>query len=221
MRKRYNTVVEAYDILSRDLQLVSDNRENIMGFLYGVIDAEISVKNEELIEFNREVLEKAERERAERDAMLAREAEKWANNEEPQKEEESTSVNTSPTATDVVNYLNSIDVSTIQGLTFPKQVWATVSRSKSVPSEKQLKYLMQLYDAGHGIEPTEVRKDVVKLSERPDLEEAIDWLIKDENKNRVEERTSMICYSIKKYGTISERQMKYALEALAVYEQFK
>ena len=77
-------------------------------------------------------------------------------------------------------------------------------------------YINQIYSALTGIQR---QASKVNLDDRKDIEDAIDKVIEDpdllENEED-KEKVYAILTSIKKYRTISERQMKYAEIALKV-----
>jgi hypothetical protein len=78
-------------------------------------------------------------------------------------------------------------------------------------------YINKLYTELTGVEKQSASSDKVLLSERPELEKALKYIV-DNRVKCVDDRTFDIICSIVKYGSISERQMKYAESGLETYK---
>lgn len=119
---------------------------------------------------------------------------------------------------EILDYLETADISLIQNdakFSFQLKVLNTVKKYGKEPSDKQMVYLRDIYDALHGKSvQTDHRKNRVQLTDRKDLKEAIDWYI---NLNDSDEKTKAICSSVLKYGTISDKQMKYIEQVRNLY----
>lgn len=131
-----------------------------------------------------------------------------------------------PKETTVENMMECLKVSNLDLVTdydFPKQVFQTVIKSGKEPSDKQLIYIKKLFEAvlGRPIKVIGVPDipERIYLVDRTDLKEAIEWIIKNENKS--DDRTVDICKSVLRYGSISDRQMKYVLSAKELYDKEK
>ena len=82
-------------------------------------------------------------------------------------------------------------------------------------------YLRDLYNAITGENLQGVQPQKVELSSRKDLEEAIDYCLGLGSKTGFEDRKLSILSSIKRFGKISDRQMKYAEQALEYFNKSK
>ena len=104
-------------------------------------------------------------------------------------------------------------------LKFALTVLDTVKKTGKC-SDKQMYYIGQIYEKLSGEHLKDKRQaSKVNLDDRKDIEQAIDTVLEDpsllENEED-KEKVYAILTSIKKYRTISERQMKYAEIALRV-----
>lgn len=199
-----NNFVKVYN----DLESYVNDRNN------KIIAEEMSKKLEEEA---KAAEKKKEQEEAERKALEAQN--KMADINTPKK---------------VVDYLKTQDLSNLsKDFDFPKQVLDTLIRSGKEPSDKQFRHIKRLFEEVTKVKYSgvELGSERVKLIDRDDIKNAIDWcksnrtseldekLIQALGKNEPSDKIFDIFESIQKYGTISERQMKYALAAKQVYEE--
>lgn len=133
----------------------------------------------------------------------------------------------------VVQYLNAVGVSQVtdKKLDFAKQVLDTLTKNGKEPSPRQFQYLQPLYEAVAGVPYAGADKapDKVDLSSRKDIQDAIAWVNADQRRAKAAadaqgvddfQKLVSILGSIQRYGKISERQMKYAEQALAMYQSY-
>ena len=112
---------------------------------------------------------------------------------------------------------------------FALDVLDTLKRSGKEPTDRQFQYIQPFFEKVSGKKYEGVGKapEKVKLFEKPDIQKAILWV--NRNTDTAEElgrnlgienlgKTLQIIASIEKWGTISDRQMKYAEIAVKIYE---
>lgn len=113
--------------------------------------------------------------------------------------------------------LNSGKVKDNSKLKFALTVLDTVKKTGRC-SDKQMSYIGLIYKELTGVQIEDKRKsDKTSLDDRKDIEDAIDSIISNPdllNNEDNKEKVLAILNSIKKYRSISERQMKYAEIAL-------
>lgn len=189
--------------------------------------------------------EEKERKRQEEERILAElEAKKLKEQEEKRIEEEEkrklTEANSTSTSSidassvdspkKVVEYLSSMDLSAYKKSDkFALDVLDTLKRSGKEPTDRQFQYIQPFFEKVSGKKYEGVGKapEKVKLFEKPDIQKAILWV--NRNTDTAEElgrnlgienlgKTLQIIASIEKWGTISDRQMKYAEIAVKIYE---
>lgn len=174
-----------------------------------------SKNQEQLVAISEEKARKeAEKLELERQRKEAEEAARIA------REEALKSASTIKTPDDVVAFLKTSDLSGLSDeYDLPRKILKTVVDSGKTPSRNQFYHIQRLYEAVTGVEFTgsQVEQDKVKLSDRPELLTALQFMLN--HKDLLDKKTADIITSIVRYGTISERQMKYALEAEEVYKK--
>ena len=148
---------------------------------------------------------------------LARMAEEEAKREEQRESQQSEDSNQDIKDSEVIDFLKDADLSVLDSsFSFHKQVFETISSQDRTPSSKQMYYMKQMYEKLTGV--SVIKKKVsTALSDDADLQAAVKWLI--DNPDKSDSKTVAICNSIARYNSISERQMKYALEAKRLYEE--
>lgn len=180
-----------------------------------------------------EVKQKKEAERLEREEQerLAKEDESKRLEEEQKAKE---SVSNIDTPKKVVEYLLNSDLSSLsKDWDLPKNILETVKKSGKEPSNRQFYHIRRLYKQVSGVDYDGVgsQKEKTKLSDRPDLEKAVDYilanqeLVEDCIKELPSNHTSTVSKfigvltSIKKWGTMSENQLPYAQAALVIFNR--
>ena len=126
---------------------------------------------------------------------------------------------------EMMEYLKDKDLKKLgKDYSFHRTVYDTCSKQGKEPSYKQGVYIKQMYMAvveleAKGAVPKASTIGKVALSSRPDINDAISYALRPENNGKFDERTMSILKSIQRFGSISERQMKYAEMALDLYEK--
>ena len=154
--------------------------------------------------------------------------------EEERKQQMSSKLPT--TRLEVIEYLKNADLTNID----QKFVWArdnalkTLIKTGKEPSDGQFRYIQPLYEAVTGVAYTGAdaaqAPEKVELSSRTDLRDAIQWV--QSNKPQASsiaaqlkidefQKLCSICASVERYGTISEKQMRWVEKALEIYEESK
>lgn len=129
----------------------------------------------------------------------------------------------------LVEYLDKVGVAGVTDpkFNFHKKVLVTVVQSGKAPSDKQFHYLKALYEevSGTAYAGPDKTPERVDLGSRIDIQDAIGWIqyypvraraIAKEVGVADFDKLCSILESIKKYGKISDRQMKWAEMALAI-----
>lgn len=123
----------------------------------------------------------------------------------------------------VLNYLKGVDFSlqTDSGVKFAEKILEIVTKSGKAPTDKQFYYLKSAYEkvSGQkygGISAGDSSKEILS----GDLETALRYMVQHKDLFK-DDKTYDICCSIVKYGSISQRQMKYAVEAKRIYDGLK
>ena len=111
------------------------------------------------------------------------------------------------------------------------KILVTLSKSKAQPSSKQLYYLTKAYKDLTGIDfntnTNTTAPTTVNLSDNADMVTAINYVLDNDLVSNLHVgsadtyKIKSILETIRKYGRISEKQMKYAKEALSYYEANK
>ena len=163
-----------------------------------------------------------EEERRKREEELARKrAKEEAELEKKRLEMEEEESRKQASRQEVLDYLKDADITPIQNNSkFAFQLKVLNSFKKyGKASDKQFVYLKDIYDALHGKTDiqTDHRQDKVMLDTKPELKVALEWYVVQTS--GIDEKTKNICNSILKYGSISERQMKYAEVAKELYDK--
>ena len=117
---------------------------------------------------------------------------------------------------EVVEYLKSKDLSGLdKSFDLSKNILSTVISSGNAPSSKQFWYIKKLYEevSGKKFEGTRVAGEKVSLDDRQDLQKVVDYV--RSHKSDFSSIVCSICDSVFKYRSISEKQMKFILEAQA------
>lgn len=133
-----------------------------------------------------------------------------------------------------VDYLRAVGVDSLTDhkYDFSKKVLKTLMENGKEPSDRQFTYIQQLYEAvsGQKYKGAGAIAEKVKLADRQDIQDAIAWIEANQTTAAVIAdgqgvddfgKLVNIMSSIKRYGQISERQMKYAEMALAIVEEGK
>lgn len=106
---------------------------------------------------------------------------------------------------------------------FTHKILNTLSKSGTEPSRNQAYYLAKTYKSLTGIDFTESDDSKVALSDSKDIETAIGYVLDNNLTDKLSVgsadsiKIKSILETIRKYGEISDRQMKYAKEALRYY----
>lgn len=179
--------------------------------------------NERIISYNKikedEELERLEKEREEDELKDKKRLE-----EEVKKTEEEEAKN-KPLSNEEIRdfcYKNKSKVKGNSKLKFPLTVLDTVHKTGNC-SPKQMYYISQIYTELTGVEPEGIAKPTkINLDDRKDIETAIDTVLADPDlleDTEDKEKVYAIITSIKKYRSISERQMRYAEIALEAVKE--
>lgn len=194
--------------LNEKIQLLENEKDKYFEFATNKVQEEIDDRNEQLekerlARLEREHKEDEERERAKQAEAEAKEKASKLSDEE------------------IRQYCidNASKVKDDKKLKFALTVLDTVKKTGKC-SSKQMYYIGQIYEKLTGVQVEDKRQaSKVQLDARKDIEQAIDTVLADpsllENEED-KEKVYAILTSIKKYRTISERQMKYAEIALNV-----
>lgn len=147
--------------------------------------------------------------------------------EEKKEDNSSTSILTSPqnkitSDEEFMKALGEIDLSkyTDSSLDFPKKILGQLQKSGKMPTGNQRFYLNKLLKADRGIIYTKSDNNKVLLSDRADLQEVVNYLCNNKGKCPDTKTYDILC-TVQKYGTISERQMKYVEEGVKIYNSLK
>lgn len=180
-----------------------------------------------------EVKQKREAERLEREEQerLAREEEEKRIAEE---EKAKASLSNVDTPKKVVEYLLNSDLSSLsKDWDLPKNILETVKKSGKEPSDRQFYHIRRLYKQVSGVDYEGIgsQKERTKLSDRPDLEKAIDFILANSslvddciqelpnNHKATSDKFIGVLNSIKRYGTMSENQLPYAQASLVIFNR--
>ena len=196
--------------LNEKIQLLENEKDKYFEFATNKVQEEIDERNEQL---EKERLARLERERKEdEERERAKQAEAEAKEKASKLSDE-----------EIRQYCidNASKVKDDKKLKFALTVLDTVKKTGKC-SPKQMYYIGQIYEKLSGVQVEDKRQaSKVQLDARKDIEQAIDTVLEDpsllENQED-KEKVYAILTSIKKYRTISERQMKYAEIALKVTE---
>lgn len=205
--KNYN-LVDFLASLNEKIQLLENEKDKYFEFATNKVQKEIDDRNEQL---EKERLARLERERKEdEERERAKQAEAEAKEKASKLSDE-----------EIRQYCidNASKVKDDKKLKFALTVLDTVKKTGKC-SPKQMYYVGQIYEKLTGVQIEDKRQaSKVQLDDRKDIEQAVDTVLADpsllENEED-KEKVYAILTSIKKYRTISERQMKYAEIALKV-----
>lgn len=194
--------------LNEKIQLLENEKDKYFEFAINKVQKEIDDRNEQL---EKERLARLERERKEdEERERAKQAEAEAKEKASKLSDE-----------EIRQYCidNASKVKDDKKLKFALTVLDTVKKTGKC-SPKQMYYIGQIYEKLTGVQVEDKRQaSKVQLDDRKDIEQAVDTVLADpsllENEED-KEKVYAILTSIKKYRTISERQMKYAEIALKV-----
>lgn len=194
--------------LNEKIQLLENEKDKYFEFATNKVQKEIDDRNEQL---EKERLARLERERKEdEERERAKQAEAEAKEKASKLSDE-----------EIRQYCidNASKVKDDKKLKFALTVLDTVKKTGKC-SPKQMYYIGQIYEKLTGVQVEDKRQaSKVQLDDRKDIEQAVDTVLADpsllENEED-KEKVYAILTSIKKYRTISERQMKYAEIALKV-----
>lgn len=194
--------------LNEKIQLLENEKDKYFEFATNKVQEEIDERNEQL---EKERLARLERERKEdEERERAKQAEAEAKEKASKLSDD-----------EIIQYciVNASKVKDDKKLKFALTVLDTVKKTGKC-SSKQMYYIGQIYEKLTGVQVENKRQaSKVQLDDRKDIEQAIDKVLEDpsllENEED-KEKVHAILTSIKKYRTISERQMKYAEIALKV-----
>lgn len=139
------------------------------------------------------------------------------------------------TTAKLVEYLiNNVDNANLDSSwDLPKKIIETVKKSGKEPSDRQLYHLKRLYKQISGVDYKGVNpSDKLSLDSRPDLKEAIDYILANDNlisdcisrlKGTSSDETKFkgVLNSILKYGKISKKQLVYANASKEVFDEVK
>lgn len=222
---RYNTSIRLEEKMSEIENIVSCIDEELPKFKEWFLpyikkyidDKNISIKEEH----ERKIREEEERKRQEEELARKR-AEEEIELEKKRLEKIEEDSKKETLRNEVLDYLKSADITSIQNdakFAFHFKVLDSFKRYGKA-SDKQFIYLKDIYDALHG--KTDIQTDhknstKIMLSDKPDLKVALDWYTSQTE--GIDEKTKNICNSILRYGSISERQMKYAQVAKELYDK--
>lgn len=121
---------------------------------------------------------------------------------------------------DIIAYLKDYDKSKVDTnkYAFAIKLVDQLSASGKEPSRNQMYYIGKMYTelTGKEYKPSGVVEKVL-LADKPELEKALNYIV-DNKVKCVDDRTFDIICSIVKYGSISEKQMKYAESGLETYK---
>lgn len=194
--------------LNEKIQLLENEKDKYFEFATNKVQEEIDERNEQL---EKECLARLEKERKEdEERERAKQAEAEAKEKASKLSDE-----------EIRQYCidNASKVKDDKKLKFALTVLDTVKKTGKC-SPKQMYYIGQIYEKLTGVQVEDKRQaSKVQLDDRKDIEQAIDTVLADPSLLESEEdkeKVYAILTSIKKYRTISERQMKYAEIALKV-----
>ena len=218
----YNNNV-TIDVRLKELKdLVSYIDEELPKFLEWV-DSNLGRIVDEKNRERRELLDKKAKE--EEQKRLEEEERKKKEEEEAKKrEEEERLANESKSDRDkVLDYLKNADITSIEHdekFSFHLKVLSTLKKYGKA-SDKQYIYLKDIYDVLNGKTDinTDHRTEKKKLSDNPDLKEALEWYVS--LTADFDKKTQDISNSVLKYGTISDKQMKYMKKVKELYDKSK
>lgn len=197
-----NTIDENITRLEELINLFNTHKDSFSEFQLANIQAYVDKKNAEVGE---EVKRKAEEMRLKEEARQQAQAD--LDNVKSEKE--------------VIAWLATQDLSGVSSkYDFAKKLVNQLSDSGKEPSSKQFYYIKPLFEevSKKQFNSAPQTSEKVNLSDRKDIEEAIDYCLS--NKDKLDsDRTASILQSIKRMGTISERQMKYAEQALSIFNE--
>ena len=210
--KNYN-LVDFLDLLNEKIQLLENEKDKYFEFATNKVQEEIDDRNEQL-----------EKERSARLARLEKERKEAEEREKARQAEAEAKEKASKLSDEEIRQYcidNASKVKDDKKLKFALTVLDTVKKTGKC-SPKQMYYIGQIYEKLTGVQVEDKRQaSKVQLDARKDIEQAIDTVLEDpsllENQED-KEKVYAILTSIKKYRTISERQMKYAEIALKVTE---
>lgn len=121
---------------------------------------------------------------------------------------------------DIIDFLKDYDKDKIDTnkYAFAIKLVNQLSASGKEPSRNQMYYIGKMYSdlTGKEYKSTEVTNKVL-LADKPELDKALRYIV-DNKVKCVDDKTFDIICSIVKYGSISERQMKYAESGLETYK---
>ena len=182
---------------------------------YATLLEQEKARQAEEVRLKEEARLQQEKEREQRELELAEQAKAKA---EIEQEKQAKSVEYKK----VLDYLETADIESLRGnsdFAFPIKLLDAYKATHKEQSDKQMFYINKLYAhlTGNAVAVAPVER--VKVSDKPALAEAMQWYI-DECKD-TDERTKSICSSMLKYGTISEKQMKYAVSVKELYDKSK
>lgn len=208
--KNHN-LVDFLASLNEKIQLLENEKDKYFEFATNKVQKEIDDRNEQL---EKERLARLERERKEDEE---RERAKQAEDEAKEKASKLSDEEIRQYCID-----NASKVKDDKKLKFALTVLDTVKKTGKC-SPKQMYYVGQIYEKLTGVQVEDKRQaSKVQLDDRKDIEQAVDTVLADpsllENEED-KEKVYAILTSIKKYRTISERQMKYAEIALKVAKE--
>ena len=218
-RKSYNecySLNEVQDSLNKKIEVAVAELPKYKSYAYSVLNTRVSEYNQKKIdEENKMRAEEEERERKLEEKRLAEEEAKKKELEEANNSSEKLSDD------EIIEYCykNKLKVKGVAKLKFPLTVLDTVHKT-SKHSPKQMLYILKVYEELTGVViESDAKPQKTSLDDRKDIEDAIDKVLADpdllENTEDME-KVYAILTSIKKYRTLSERQMKYADIALNV-----
>lgn len=216
-KKSYNecySLSEVQDSLNKKIEVAVAELPKYKSYVSNILNTRVSEYNQKKIdEENKMRAEEEERERKLEEKRLAEEEAKKKELEEADNSSEKLSDD------EIVEYCykNKAKVKGVAKLKFPLTVLDTVHKT-SKHSPKQMLYILKVYAELTGIViESDAKPQKTSLDDRKDIEDAIDKVLADpdllENTEDME-KVYAILTSIKKYRTISERQMKYADIAL-------
>ena len=188
-----NGLEETINTLMKRAEVVDLGKEAFERYLFDNAKSKVDVHNAEVL---------AEQARLQEEERRREEAAKEA----PKKAEDMED-------SEIVEYLRGVDMSADPRLSFASQVLDTLKTQRFPPTARQMKFLIQAYNRVTGQEA-----EKLQLSDRQDLAKAIDWAV-TQRPRELQPKTIQICESIKKYGSISERQLKYAEDALELFNK--
>ena len=206
-----SNIDECISIISKHKSCLDENIEKFIQFATNKVIELVDELNEKNLARKREAEERIKAE-AERKRIMEEESNALV--------EKAKSVKTDKEVVQLISEYG-LDKITDSKFEFAKKLVKQLSTSGYEPTRNQMYYISKLFSHITGVEyKSSDTNDKVLLKDRPELNEALNYIV-DNNIQCADDRTFDIIKSIVKYGSISERQMKYAESGLQTYNDLR